>query len=33
MRVTIIAAIDNQRLIGKGDGLPWRLPADLRHFK
>jgi len=33
MRVTIIAAMDDQRLIGKGDGLPWRLPADLRHFK
>ncbi|MEW6692686.1 MAG: dihydrofolate reductase [Pseudomonadota bacterium] len=33
MRVTIIAAMDSQRLIGKGDGLPWRLPADLRHFK
>ncbi|MGB9670928.1 MAG: dihydrofolate reductase [Halothiobacillaceae bacterium] len=33
MRVTIIAAMDRQRLIGKGDGLPWRLPADLRHFK
>jgi dihydrofolate reductase len=33
MRVTIIAAMDSQRLIGKGDGLPWHLPADLRRFK
>ncbi|MEW6445454.1 MAG: dihydrofolate reductase [Pseudomonadota bacterium] len=33
MRVTIIAAMDSQRLIGQGEGLPWRLPADLRHFK
>lgn len=33
MRITLIAAMDAQRLIGKGDGLPWRLPADLKHFK
>ncbi|MEW6766060.1 MAG: dihydrofolate reductase [Pseudomonadota bacterium] len=33
MRITIIAAMDTQRLIGKGAGLPWRLPADLKHFK
>jgi len=33
MTVSIIAAMDRNRLIGKGSGLPWRLPADLRHFK
>lgn len=25
--------MDRNRLIGAGNGLPWRLPADLRHFK
>ncbi len=31
--VSIIVAMDRNRLIG-GDGrLPWHLPADLRHFK
>lgn len=25
--------MDCNRLIGRGDELPWRLPADLRHFK
>ena len=33
MRITIIAAMDRNRLIGDGDRLPWRLPADLRRFK
>lgn len=33
MTISIIAAMDRNRLIGKGSGLPWRLPADLRHFK
>ena len=30
---TIIAAMDLNRLIGDGDELPWKLPADLRHFR
>jgi dihydrofolate reductase len=25
--------MSTERLIGQGGGLPWRLPADLRHFK
>lgn len=25
--------MDRNRLIGNGNELPWRLPADLRHFK
>lgn len=31
--VSIIVAVDKNWLIGRRGGLPWRLPADLRHFK
>ncbi len=31
--LTLIAAMDRNRLIGRNNGLPWRLPADLAHFK
>lgn len=31
--VTIVVAMDRNGLIGDGDRLPWRLPADLRRFK
>lgn len=33
MLIAIIAAMDRNRLIGDGDRLPWRLPADLRRFR
>ena len=33
MRVSLVVAMSADRLIGQGGGLPWRLPADLRHFK
>jgi dihydrofolate reductase len=33
MRVSIIAAIAKNGTIGIDNRLPWRLPADLRHFK
>ena len=33
MRLSIIVAMDDDRLIGKENGLPWRLPADLAYFK
>jgi dihydrofolate reductase len=33
MLVSIIAAMDRNRLIGKENRLPWHLPADLAHFK
>lgn len=31
--VTIVAAIGDRGQIGLGGGIPWRLPADLKHFK
>ena len=33
MMLSLIAAMDNNRLIGKDNGLPWHLPADLAYFK
>jgi dihydrofolate reductase len=33
MTITIVAAIAANGVIGRDGGLPWRLPADLRHFK
>jgi dihydrofolate reductase len=33
MRVSIIAAVATNRVIGKDNALPWRLPADLARFK
>ena len=33
MLVSIIAAMDRNRLIGSNNQLPWHLPADLGHFK
>jgi dihydrofolate reductase len=32
-RVSLIAAMGSNRAIGVDNGLPWRLPADLRRFK
>jgi dihydrofolate reductase len=32
-RLSIIAAMDQNRVIGIDNRLPWRLPADLAHFK
>ncbi len=31
--VSLIAAMADNRVIGRGGGLPWRLPDDLKHFK
>ncbi len=31
--ISIIAAMAENRVIGRDNVLPWRLPADLRHFK
>ncbi len=33
MIISLIAAMDNNRLIGKNNQLPWHLPADFAHFK
>jgi dihydrofolate reductase len=31
--ISLIAAMDQARLIGRDNGLPWRLPNDLKFFK
>ena len=33
MIITLVAAMDGSRLIGRNNALPWHLPADLAHFK
>ncbi len=33
MKITLIAAMDRNQLIGKDNDLPWHLPADLKFFK
>jgi len=32
-RISLIVAMANNRVIGVNNTLPWRLPADLKHFK
>lgn len=32
-RVTLVAAVARNGVIGREGGLPWRLPADLRRFR
>lgn len=32
-RIALIAAVAKNSVIGAGNGLPWKLPADLRHFR
>ncbi len=33
MRLSIIAAVADNGVIGRGNDLPWHLPADLKRFK
>ena len=33
MKISIIAALDENRLIGTGSGIPWELPRDRQHFR
>ena len=32
-RIALIVAMADNRIIGAKGGLPWRIPADLKHFK
>lgn len=31
--ISLIAAMDKNRVIGNDGGIPWHLPSDLQHFK
>jgi len=31
--IAIIAAMTRQRVIGKGNGLPWSIPDEMKHFR
>ncbi|OGE16139.1 hypothetical protein A3F00_04390 [Candidatus Daviesbacteria bacterium RIFCSPHIGHO2_12_FULL_37_11] len=33
MKISIIAAMDEKRGIGKDGKLPWNIPSELKHFK
>ncbi|OUS75324.1 dihydrofolate reductase [Paenibacillus sp. MY03] len=33
MTITLIAAMDRNRTIGKGNAMPWKLPAEMAFFK
>ncbi len=33
MRISLIAALAENRVIGRENGLPWRIPGDLRRFR
>lgn len=33
MKISLIVAMADNRVIGNNNGLPWHLPADLQHFK
>ena len=32
-RVVLVAALDREGGIGRGNAMPWHLPDDFRHFK
>lgn len=32
-KLSLIAAMANNRVIGKDNDMPWHMPADLKHFK
>lgn len=33
MKITLVAAVAENRVIGKDGGLPWRLPDEMAHFR
>ncbi len=33
MTISLVAAMDRKRVIGKDNALPWSMPADLKHFR
>jgi dihydrofolate reductase len=33
VRISIVVAVSRNRVIGRGNRIPWRLPRDLRHFR
>ena len=33
MEVTLVVAVADNGVIGRGNALPWDLPDDLKHFK
>lgn len=33
MDITIVSAIDDGGIIGNGNALPWKIPAELKHFR
>jgi dihydrofolate reductase len=33
MNIVIIAAVSENGVIGRGNGLPWRLKSDMQHFR
>ena len=33
MKISLIAAMGRNRVIGKDNALPWRMPADVKHFR
>jgi dihydrofolate reductase len=33
MRISLVVAMSRNRVIGRDNRLPWRMPADMRHFK
>lgn len=33
MKISLVVAMDKNRIIGANNQLPWHLPADLAHFK
>jgi dihydrofolate reductase len=33
MKISLVAAMARNGVIGRGNAMPWRLPEDLKHFK